>query len=74
MVVWSVIILCLALIGIITNLLWGMPYKVSWNDVVIFLVALGILIRIRFKTKKAEKEKLQQKIIELNKGGGEEAV
>ena len=73
MVIWSTVILFLALIGIITNLLWGVPYLVSWNDVIIFLVALGILIRIRNKTKQAEKEKLQQRISEMSKEGSPDA-
>ena len=66
MVVWSIVILFLAITGVVANLLWGMPLKTSFNDVIIFLVALGILIRIRYKTKLAEKEKLQLKIKELS--------
>jgi|GEM_PF-2273904 len=66
MVVWTIIVMLLAFIGIITNILWGMPLKVSFHDIIIFLIALGILIRIRYKTREGEKEKLQKTINELN--------
>ncbi len=65
MIVWTIIVMVLALIGIITNLLWGNIIKVPFHDIILFLVALGILVRIRYKSKDAEKEKLQEKVTEL---------
>jgi hypothetical protein len=65
MVVWTIVILGLAFVGLIVNYVWGTPLKLSLHDIVIFLVALGILVRIRYKTKEGEKEKLQQTIDEL---------
>jgi Mg2+/citrate symporter len=65
MIVWTIIVMVLALIGIATNLLWGNIIKVPFHDIILFLIALGILVRIRYKSKEAEKEKLQEKVAEL---------
>ena len=65
MLVWTTVVLVLAFVGLIVNYLWGTPLKLSLHDIVIFLLALGMLVRIRYKTKEGEKEKLQQTIDEL---------
>ena len=65
MLAWTTVVLGLAFFGLIVNYLWGTPLKLSLHDIVIFLLALGMLVRIRYKTKEAEKEKLQQTIDEL---------
>lgn len=65
MVIWSIVVLFLAFAGIIANILWGTPFQRSTHDILLLLISLGILVRIRYKTKEGEKEKLQQKIMEL---------
>lgn len=71
MVLWTIIVLVLALIGIIENLLWGNIIKVPFHDITLFLAALGILVRIRYKSKEAEKEKLQEKVAKMKPEGKE---
>jgi len=66
MVAWTIIVMVLAFIGIITNLLLGTLLKVPLHDILLFLIALGILVRIKSKAREAEKEKLQQKVDELS--------
>ncbi|UCC39727.1 MAG: hypothetical protein JSV96_18450 [Candidatus Aminicenantes bacterium] len=66
MVIWTVIVLVLAFIGILTNLIWGNVIKMPFQDILLFLIALGILVRIRYKSKEAEKEKLKEKVDELS--------
>jgi hypothetical protein len=56
---WAVIVLVLALLGTILNLTMGTPVQLILHDSILFLVALGILVRIRFKTREGEKEKLR---------------
>ncbi len=68
MVIWTIIVMVMALFGIITNLLWGDAIKVPFQDIILFLIALGILVRIRYKSKEAEKEKLQDKVAEIKPG------
>jgi len=65
MAIWTIIVLVLAFIGVITNLLWGNIIKIPFHDIVLFLIALGILVRIKYKTKEAEKETLKQKVDDL---------
>ena len=65
MVVWSVVVMFLALVGIISNYIWGMPLKLPLHDIILFLIALGLLIRIRYKQREGEKEKLQEKLKEI---------
>jgi hypothetical protein len=56
---WAAIVLVLALLGTILNLIMGTPVQLILHDSILFLVALGILVRIRFKTREGEKEKLR---------------
>jgi len=56
---WAAIVLLLALLGTILNLIMGTPIQLILHDSILFLVALGILVRIRFKTREGEKEKLR---------------
>ena len=56
---WAAIVLVLALLGTILNLIMGTPIQLILHDSILFLVALGILVRIRFKTREGEKEKLR---------------
>ena len=56
---WAAIVLVLALLGTILNLTMGTPVQLILHDSILFLVALGILVRIRFKTREGEKEKLR---------------
>lgn len=66
MVIWTIIVLVLAVIGLGVNYLFKAPIQVSLNEIILFLVALGILVRIRFKAKEGEKERLKQTIDELS--------
>lgn len=65
MVLWTIIVMVFALVGILQDLIWGEVIKVPLNDIALFLIALGILVRIKYKSKEAEKEKLQQKVSEM---------
>jgi len=56
---WAGIVLVLALLGTILNLIMGTPIQLLLHDSILFLVALGILVRIKFKTREGEKEKLR---------------
>jgi len=56
---WAAIVLLLALLGTILNLIMGTPIQLILHDSILFLVALGILVRIKFKTREGEKEKLR---------------
>ncbi len=62
MVYWSIVVLLLAFTGTIMNILMNSHMALILNDIILFLVALGMLIRIRHMNKKGEKEELQQKI------------
>lgn len=63
MTIWAVVILAIALILSIVNLLKSLQTgEINLQDIVLFLVALGVLVRIRFKTKEGEKEKLKEKL------------
>jgi Mg2+/citrate symporter len=59
---WAAVVLALALIGTVWNLLLGTPISRLFHDILLFLIALGILVRIQYKTKEGEKEKLQQQV------------
>lgn len=63
MKIWAAIILAIALILSIINLLKGFKTgETNLQDIVLFLIALGVLVRIRFKTKEGEKEKLKKQL------------
>ncbi len=55
---WAAVVLVLALLGTTLNLIMGTPIQLILHDSILFLVALGILVRIRIKTREGEKEKL----------------
>ena len=62
MKLWAFIVFILALGGTIFNLVMGTPVKLVFHDILLLFVALGILVRIRYKTKEGEKESLEKKI------------
>ena len=64
MTYWATVVLVLALAGSILNLLFGTPIKLVLHDILLFLIALGMLVRIKYKTAEAEKEKLRKKLEE----------
>ena len=68
MTIWAAVILVIALILAILNLLQGFQTgKSNLQDIILFLVALGVLVRIRFKTQEGEKEKLKEQAITTRK-------
>lgn len=69
MLLWCIIIIILGVFailldtGIISN--YNAPYcSLTWA---IMLVALGILVRIKGKQEKAQKERLKNQLVELQK-------
>jgi hypothetical protein len=64
MTLWAGVVLLLALIGTVINLTMGTPVKRVLHDVLLFLLAIGILVRIRYKAKEGEKEALKKKLEE----------
>ncbi|HOP46156.1 MAG TPA: hypothetical protein PK874_00720 [Desulfobacteraceae bacterium] len=66
MEIWAGIVLLLALVGTVINLLIGTPVQLVLHDILLFLITLGILVRIRYKRKEGEKEKLIQRIAEAD--------
>lgn len=73
MLVWVIIIFILATFSLLARILpdvFPLQAKGVVNfgiDLAIFLVALGILARINFLERKAEKEKLRERVEELEK-------
>jgi len=65
MQVWAAVILVIALVGAIINIIIGAPMWLWLHYAVQFLIALGMLMRIRHKTREGEKEKLQQAVGKL---------
>ena len=64
MTLWAAVVLILALAGTVINLTMGTAVKLVLHDIILFLLALGILMRIRYKAKEGEKEMLQKKLDE----------
>ena len=60
MTLWAAVVLILALVGTTMNLLLGTPFERLLHDIALFLLALGILVRIQYQRKKAEEETTQQ--------------
>ncbi len=60
MTYWAIIVLVLAVLGATLNIIMGTPMQLILHDIVLFLVSLGMLIRIRYKAKKGEKEKVEE--------------
>jgi hypothetical protein len=58
MIAWAGIVLALAFVGVFLNIAFGTRFELILHDIILFLVTLGMLFRIRFKTKEGEKEKL----------------
>ncbi len=58
MTYWAMIVLVLAFAGTTLNLFMGTRWELILHDIILFLVSLGMLIRIRYMTNKGEKEKL----------------
>ncbi len=66
MTLWAAVILILALFGTVTNLWFGTPVKLVLHDIMLFLVSLGMLVRIRYKSAEAEKERLKTELEKSN--------
>ena len=60
MTLWAAVVLLLALVGTTLNILLGTPFERYLHDIILFLITLGILIRIRHQKKTAEKGTTQQ--------------
>lgn len=56
--IWVFIILVFALAGLALNIIKGAPLELMLiKDIILLLITLGMLIRIRYKTKQGEREK-----------------
>lgn len=66
MEIWAGIVLLLALVGTVLNLLIGTPVQLVLHDILLFLITLGILVRIRYKRKEGEKERLRKELQEVD--------
>ena len=64
MTYWALVVLVLAFSGATFNIIKGTPMELVLHDIVMFLISLGMLIRIRYMTKKGEKEKLEKQLSE----------
>ncbi len=53
----AIIVLALAVVGATINIIMGTRMELILHDIILFLISIGMLIRIRYKTKKSEKEK-----------------
>lgn len=62
MEIWAGIVLVLALVGTVLNLIIGTPIQFMLHDILLFLITLGMLIRIRYKIKEGEKENLRKEL------------
>ena len=60
MTLWAAVVLILALVGTTINLLLGTPFQRTLHDIILFLLAIGILVRIRHQRKKAKEETTHQ--------------
>ncbi len=67
MITWCIILVLLGAFGILqdANIIpsIGQPYRIT--NVLMMMVALGILVRIRYKQKTGEREKMKARIAEL---------
>ncbi len=64
MTYWAAIILALAFYGATLNVILGRQMELILQDVLLVLISLGMLIRIRYMTKKGDKEKLEKQLTE----------
>jgi len=60
MTLWAAVVLVLALVGTTMNLILGTPFQLLLHDIILFLLALGILFRIRHQKKKGVEGTKQQ--------------
>ena len=54
MTLWAAVVLFLAYAGTMLNLIFNTPPKLVLHDILLFLIALGVLLRIKFETKERE--------------------
>ncbi len=59
MTLWAAIVLFLAYTGTMLNLIFNTPPKLVLHDILLFLIALGVLVRIKFETKDGENKESQ---------------
>ncbi|MCK5311798.1 MAG: hypothetical protein KAJ62_06795 [Desulfobacteraceae bacterium] len=64
MVYWAAIVLVLAFAGTAFNIIMGTHMALILQDLLLFLISLGMLIRIRYMNRKGEKETLERKLTE----------
>ncbi len=64
MTYWAMIVLVLAFYGATLNIIVGSRMELILQDVLLFLISLGMLIRIRYMTNKGDKEKLEKQLTE----------
>jgi hypothetical protein len=57
MTYWAIIVMILAAIGAAMNIYLGTPFERILHDIMLFLISIGMLMRIRYKTKQAERDK-----------------
>ncbi|MCK5542268.1 MAG: hypothetical protein KAI40_06215 [Desulfobacterales bacterium] len=62
MTYWAIIVLVLAFYGATLNIIVGSRMELILQDILLFLISLGMLIRIRYMTKKGDKEKLEKQL------------
>ena len=66
MIVWAIIILALSLVLFLLYLLNIFTSFAPWTwSIILFIIALGMLLRIRSKEIEGEKEKLARMVREL---------
>jgi hypothetical protein len=65
MLIWALIVLVLSLLGFTLNAMAGIDLNLLIHDALLGLLALGILVRIRYKMQKGEKEKLHIEVVRL---------
>jgi hypothetical protein len=71
MIVWAMVFLILSLLGTIIHIITGAPLLLLWNDVIILLVAVGMMFRIHYKAETGEKEFLRSQYEKLSKANRE---
>jgi hypothetical protein len=65
MLIWALIVLVLSLLGFTLNAMAGIDLNLLLHDALLGLLALGILVRVRYKMQKGEKENLHLEISRL---------
>ncbi len=68
MIIWAIIILALSIILFLLYLFNIFTSFAPWTwSIILFIIALGMLLRIRSKEMEGEKEKLARMVKELEK-------